>query len=168
MEKDKKLEGGLSPGDFESAFEEKRSGDDRRKDNKTRLKYLFFNGRRESFRRDEDREKAFFFDRYNHKFFLAITVILMLSILDALLTLIVIDRGATELNPVMAHFLEYGTLTFVIAKYILTCIGVLILLIFKNVFLTRIKIYTRSLFPCVIFVFMAVIAWELFLIYTSR
>lgn len=168
MEKENELKRGLSPGDFESTFKEKRSGADRRKDNKARLKYLFLYGRRENFRRDEDREKAFFFDRYNHKFFLAITVILMLSILDALLTLIVIDRGATELNPVMAHFLEYGALPFVIAKYILTSIGVLILLIFKNVFLSRLKIYTHSLFPCLIFVFIAVIAWELFLIYSAR
>ena len=168
MEKDNELKRDLSPGDFEATFKEKRSGVDRRKDNKSRLKYLFRNGRRESFRRDEDRQKTFFFDRYNHKFFLAITVILLLSILDALLTLIVIDRGATELNPVMAHFLEYGTLPFVIAKYILTSVGVLILLIFKNVFLTRIKIYTHSLFPCLILVFMAVIAWEIFLIYSSR
>jgi hypothetical protein len=81
--------------------------------------------------------------------------------------IIVIQRGAKELNPVMAFFLEHGTSTFIVAKYILTSVGVLILLIFKNVFLTRLKIYTHSLFPCVIFVFITVIAWELFLIYSA-
>ena len=165
MEKENDRKNALSSGPCESSSNEKRRGSDRRTDNKARLKYLLFNGRRERSRRDEDRGKAAIFDRYNQKLFLAITTILVLSILDAVLTLIVIQRGATELNPVMAYFLELGIPTFIVAKYLLTSIGVFILLIFKNVFLTKIKIYTHSLFPCVIFVFLAVIAWELFLIY---
>ena len=159
---------GLNSEPCESSYEEKRRGIERRTNNKSRLKYLLFNGRRERSRRTEDNGKAIIFDRYNQKLFLAITTILVLSILDAVLTLIVIQRGATELNPVMAYFLEHGTPTFIVAKYILTSIGVLILLIFKNVFLTKIRIYTHSLFPCVIFVFITVIAWELFLIFSSR
>jgi hypothetical protein len=158
---------GLSCGSCESPYPENRRGIDRRTNNRARFKYLLFNGRRERSRRDEDSGKAFIFDRYNQKFFLAITVILILSVLDAVLTLTVIQRGAKELNPVMAYFLEHGTSTFIVAKYILTSVGVLILLIFKNVFLHRLKIYTHSLFPCVIFVFITVIAWELFLIYSA-
>jgi hypothetical protein len=165
MEKENDRKNALSSGPCESSSNEKRRRSDRRTDNKARLKYLLFNGRRERSRRDEDRGKAAIFDRYNQKLFLAITTILVLSILDAVLTLIVIQRGATELNPVMAYFLEFGIPTFIVAKYLLTSIGVFILLIFKNVFLTKIKIYTHSLFACVIFVFMVVIAWELFLIY---
>ena len=165
MEKEYERQNGLSCGSCESPYTENRRGIDRRTNNKARLKYLLFNGRRECSRRDEDSGKVFIFDRYNQKFFVAITAILILSILDAVLTLVVIQRGARELNPVMAYFLEHGTPTFIVAKYVLTSIGVLILLIFKNVFLTKINIYTHSLFPCVIFVFMVVIAWELFLIY---
>ena len=167
MEEENERKNGLSSTSCGSPDKEERRRIDRRTNNKARLKYLLFNGRRERSRRDEDRGKAFIFDRYNQKFFVGVTVILVLSILDAALTLVVIQRGATELNPVMAYFLEHGTLTFIVAKYVLTSIGVLILLIFKNVFLTKIKIYTHSLFPCVIFVFMTVIAWELFLIYSA-
>lgn len=165
MEKENDSNDTLSSGLYVSSSYEKRRGADRRTNNRARLKYLLFDGRREQSRRNEDRSKAVIYDRYNPKLFLAITTILVLSILDAVLTLIVIQRGATELNPVMAYFLEFGTPTFIIAKYLLTSVGVFILLIFKNVFLTRIKIYTHSLFPCVIFVFMVVIAWELFLIF---
>ena len=168
MEKEYERQNGLNCGSCESPYTENRRGIDRRTNNKARLKYLLFNGRRERSRRDEDSGKAFIFDRYNQKLFLAITVILVLSILDAVLTLVVIQRGATELNPVMAYFLEHGTMIFIVAKYVLTSIGVLILLIFKNVFLTKIKIYTHSLFPCVILVFIAVIAWELFLIFWAQ
>ena len=101
----------VSPGSCDSPCKEKRRGIDRRTNNKARLKYLLFNGRRERFRRDEDKGKAFIFDRYNQKLFLAITAILILSITDAVLTLVIIQRGARELNPVMAYFLEHGTLT---------------------------------------------------------
>ena len=144
-----------------------RRGRDRRTNHRARLKYLLFNGRREGIRREDDRSRVFFFDRYNPKLFAAITAILMLSIFDALLTLILIDKGSTELNPVMAYFLQHGLLPFIVVKYLLTSIGVVILLIFKNVFLTKVKIYTHSLFPAVIIAFVAVIAWELFLIITA-
>ena len=154
------------PGSGQRPAAKNRRGQDRRTDQKARLKYLLFNGRRERIRREEDSRKVFFFDRYHPKFFAAITAILMLSIFDALFTLILIDHGSTELNPVMAYFLEHGLLPFIVVKYCLTSSGVVILLIFKNVFLTKVKIYTHSLFSAVIIVFSAVIAWELFLIFT--
>lgn len=90
----------------------------------------------------------------------------MLSVFDALLTLILIERGSSELNPVMAYFLEYGPLPFLIAKYLLTSFGIVILLIFKNVFINKINMVTQSLFSCVIFAFSSVIVWELFLLFT--
>ena len=99
--------------------------------------------------------------------FAAITAILMLSVFDALLTIILIDSGSSELNPVMAYFLKQGLLEFIAAKYFLTSMGVVVLLIFKNIFLSRAKIHTSSLFTAVIIAFSAVIAWELFLIFTA-
>jgi hypothetical protein len=54
-------------------------------------------------------------------------------------------------------------LTFMSVKYFLASYSVIILLIFNNVFLRKIKIYTRSLFSYTIGAFMLVVAWELFL-----
>jgi len=147
---------------------ERRCGKDRRGKTKAQFKYFLANGRRETVRRGEDKTRLFFFDRYNQKIFAAITTILMLSVFDALLTLVLIERGASELNPVMAYFLEHGPLPFLIAKYLLTSIGVVILLFFKNVFINKINMYTQSLFPCVIVAFSTVIVWELFLLFTVR
>ncbi|MDJ0816493.1 MAG: DUF5658 family protein [Desulfobacterales bacterium] len=146
------------------AAPENRRLKDRRINRKSSLKYLLFNGRRERIRREEDKGKVFFFDRYNPKLFAAITAILMLSITDALLTLILIANGSSELNPVMAYFLQHSLLHFIIAKYILTSTGVVVLLIFKNVFLNRMRIYAHSLFSAVIFAFAAVVVWEIYLI----
>jgi hypothetical protein len=155
-------------GSCERPQPERRAGKDRRCDRKARLKYFLIDGRRESARRREDKTSYFFFDRYNQGMFAAITAILMLSIFDALLTLLLIERGASELNPVMAYFLEYGPQSFIIAKYALTSFGVVILLIYKNVFINPIGLYTRSLFTCVIFTFSTVIVWELWLLFSTR
>ena len=141
-----------------------RSGMDRRQNRIPKLKYLMFSGRRERARRDEDKRKIHFFDRYNTRLFAAIMLILFLSIVDALLTLYLIDKGSSELNPVMAYFLKFGPLPFFVAKYMLTSIGVVILLICKNVFLTKANKYTRSVFAYVIFAFSTVVAWEIYLI----
>ena len=147
---------------------ERRDEKDRRCDHKARFKYFLVNGRRESARRTEDKTSYFFFDRYNQGMFAAITAILMLSIFDGFLTLLLIERGASELNPVMAYFLEYGPLSFIIAKYVLTSFGVFLLLIFKNVFINPISIYTHSLFTPLIITFATVIVWELWLLFATR
>jgi len=146
---------------------ERRCGMDRRQYSRANFRYFLINGRRETARRREDQNRVFFFDRYNQRIFAAITAILMLSIFDALLTLVLIERGSTELNPVMAYFLEYGPLPFIVSKYLLTSFGVVVLLIFKNVFINKINMYTHSLFSCVIFAFSTVIIWELFLLFTA-
>jgi hypothetical protein len=147
--------------------QERRRGTDRRNNKKAQFKYFLVNGRREQARREEDKGRAYFFDRYNQRIFAAITAILMLSIFDAFLTLVLIEKGSSELNPVMAYFLEHGPLPFIIAKYILTSFGVIALLFCKNVFLNPVNMYTRSLFSYVIFTFSAVILWQLFLLLTA-
>lgn len=167
MENTDKRQEAVTADSYEELYSDRRSGKDRRKNLQARFKYFLINGRREVARREEDRNRSYFFDRYNQRIFAAITAILMLSIFDALLTLILIERGSSELNPVMAYFIEHGALTFIIAKYILTSFGVVTLLIFKNVFIKRINMHTHSLFGCIIFVFSTVIVWELLLLISA-
>jgi hypothetical protein len=148
-----------------SSTVEKRSGKDRRTHQFPKIKYLLLSGRRARARRQEDRYRTFYFDRYSSRLFAAIVAILFLSVLDALLTLHLIESGSTELNPVMSYFLKYGPFVFMGAKYFLTCIGVIILLLFRNVFLKRSIKHTRHLFSYIIGAFSTVIMWELFLIF---
>jgi hypothetical protein len=142
---------------------DRRFGKDRRSHKMPEIKSFFIYGRRKGIRRQDDKYKNVYFDQYSSALFVAIIIILFLSIFDALLTLFLIDFGATEINPVMAYFLNFGPLTFMSVKYFLTCFSIIVLLIFNNVFLRKIKIYTRSLFSYAIGLFMIVIGWELFL-----
>jgi hypothetical protein len=148
-----------------SDYAEKRSGKDRRTHQFPKLKYLLFSGRRAKVRRKADSHSTFYFDRYSSNLFAAIVAILLLSVLDALLTLYLIDCGSTELNPIMSYFLKYGPFVFMGAKYFLTCIGVIILLLFRNVLRKRSITHSQNLFSYIIGAFTTVIAWELYLIF---
>jgi hypothetical protein len=145
------------------SYFDRRSGKDRRLHKIPEIKSLFIYKKRKKIRRQDDKNNIFYFDQYSSMLFGAIIFFLLLNIIDALLTLFLLGHGATEINPVMAYFLNFGPLTFMSVKYLLASYSVIILLIFNNVFLGRIKIYTRSLFSYAIGVFMLVVSWELFL-----
>ncbi len=54
-------------------------------------------------------------------------LLVVLSVLDALFTMICIQRGGSELNPFMRLALSYGPETFFTAKMILTVIPAIVL-----------------------------------------
>jgi len=144
---------------------DRRSGKDRRRIDRRGLRLFFKGGMRENIRRKEERNKIFFADRYSQYIFGAIVLILFLSVADALLTLFLIGHGATEINPVMAFYLNIGPYAFLTVKYLLTSLSVILLLICQNVFLRTIKIYTRSIFYLIIATFASVVIWECYLIF---
>jgi hypothetical protein len=115
---------------------ERRDAPDRRR-NPTRAisRYTFF-GRRQAFRREGESRNAYV-DRYSPAMMIALVMILGLCILDALFTLLYIQRGGTELNPVMALALESGVMTFLTIKIGLTIAGILFLCLHKNFRLVR-------------------------------
>jgi len=138
---------------------------DRRKRAGFNIRVLIY-GRREHIRRQEDRHRIFYVDRFSPALFAAIVSVLFLSVIDALLTLHLVDHGAAEINPVMAFYIDVGPYTFLTVKYLLTSFAVIILLMFRNVFLRTIRIYTHSLFFVIIAAFMGVITWQCYLIFS--
>ncbi|MCA9735887.1 MAG: hypothetical protein H6696_05020 [Deferribacteres bacterium] len=153
-----------------SAYSEKRKATNDRRDKPTPAisSYALNEGSRQTPRRKEDRWQNYFVDRYSRRIFAVVLLILAMSLVDALFTLQLLNNGASEINPVMAHFLEYGPLEFLVAKYILTCASVLLLLIYKNVYLLRTRVRAKYLFVPILFMFSLVIAWEIFLIVSSN
>jgi hypothetical protein len=144
---------------------ERRSNKDRRKTGAPTMRFLLRGGKRENIRRQADKNKLFWADRYSQHLFAAIVLILFLSVADALLTLLLLGHGAVEINPVMAYYLDIGPYAFLIVKYLLTCVALFLLLICQNIFLRTIRIYTRSLFYVIIAAFFSVIFWQCYLIY---
>lgn len=141
-----------------------RSGVDRRRKTIPSLRYLVAGGRRRGVRRVEDKQRIIILDRYSPHLLAAIVGILCLSLLDAFLTLSLIDHGATELNPVMAFFLEQGPLIFTSVKYLLTSISVVIFLLVNQTVLPRTRFRMHNLFTFTMAAFAIVVVWEIVLI----
>jgi hypothetical protein len=101
------------------------------------------------------------------KTFAAVLVIVMLSIADAFLTLDLVHRGASELNPIMAFYLDQGPLMFFTVKYLLTSAAVLMILNIKDRTFLGTRFRGRSLLVFFIVVLGFVVQWELFLLHLS-
>lgn len=142
---------------------ERRSGKDRRQIQRSLFRKLFFPGQRSRSRRTEDRLRVTCLDRYGTKVFVLILLILGLSLMDAVLTLILLNRGAVELNPVMAFYIEQGPRAFLLVKYGLTVLSVIVLLVVKDAVSQRYRNGYLAL-PAVAAVFGSVVVWQLYLL----
>jgi hypothetical protein len=144
---------------------ERRSGLDRRQKGTPIFSKHWLTGRRVSSRREDDKHSPYNTDRHSSKTLAVIVLILALSVLDAMFTLDLVNAGATELNPIMAYYLNHGPLVFFGVKYLLTSAAVLLILFYKDAYLFRTKMRAKTLFVVFAIPFMLVIHWELYLIF---
>jgi hypothetical protein len=144
---------------------ERRSGIDRREKTTPLFCKYWLKGKRSLPRRQEDRQFPQMVDRYNTKLLAVILFILSLSILDAFFTLVLLDKGAKEMNPFMAYYLDISPTVFFWIKYLLTCASVLLVLFIKDFYIFKTKLKARILFFLLPIPFVLVIPWQLGLIY---
>lgn len=109
-----------------------RNKSDRRKTNFKTFIYSTFKGKRASARREEEATKPFYTDLYEKKVGLLILLIACLSTLDSFLTLIILDSGGEEINPLMAYLLDFGNNVFLSGKYLITVFCLVFALIHIN------------------------------------
>ena len=150
--------------DQNTIFLSNRSGKDRRNRSGFNIRSFLFGGKRKTIRREEDKQRIFYLDHYSSWLFIIIVSILILCVVDAFLTLFLLNHGAYETNPVMAFFLKFGPLTFFISKYLLTTIPVICLLMFRNTVVRVIKLSARSVLYVIVVIHLAVVGWELHLL----
>ena len=89
---------------------------------------------------------------------------MILSLADALFTLQLIGHGATETNTVMAYLLEIGPWTFMVAKFFLSCLAIVIFLVFHNFYFPLFRIQVKTLITFFVAAFALVISWHLILL----
>ena len=102
--------------------------------------------------------------RHSCRMFAVIVGVILLSVADAVLTLFLVSCGAREMNPVMAYFLNHGPLAFFWAKYLLTCIPLIFLVMHKGVRLFGSGIKAKALILWIAVPFGLVVYWELYLV----
>ncbi len=123
-------------------------------------RYTFVGGRRQTIRRKRDKKKHLFVDLYSLRLFVIIVALLLLSCVDAYLTLELIKSNAViEINPFMAISIKNGILSFIFVKFFITALALTIVCLYKNIYIARIGL------PFAIVMYIAVVLYELFIMY---
>ena len=118
---------------------DKRTEVDRRRFSWKTVLFGYFRSRRHQARRGDDGDVLFLDWHHPWLFFLSVGT-MILSCLDAFMTLQLIDLGMFEANPMMAALLGYGTGAFAASKMLMTGTSILILVyLAKTRFLNRVR-----------------------------
>ena len=144
-------------------YRESRNGKDRRKRKIPPLKYLLFGGQRKRIRRKEDEGKLIILDTHGPWVFVLTVIILVLSIIDGLLTLNLVSRGAQEVNPLMSFLIHINPYIYFFVKCFLTIVAVIILILLRNYRSKIFRMRVANLLPLIAVFFVLVIFYQLHL-----
>ena len=122
-------------------------------------------GQRMACRRASEHWRPYFVDRFSSAMFIVIMMLIIASIVDAILTIQLIEAGAKEINPLMDHLLDNGILVFLLVKYVLTVAGLPLLLIFQNHYLFGTRIRVGYLIPMAVVMYLVLIGYQLVLMH---
>ena len=106
---------------------------DRRKKPTPGLSRFTVWGRRRTFRRKEDQRNGGYVDRYNSGLLFILTMIVGLNILDAWFTMIILENGGREINPIVHSVITLYGDRFWVWKFCIVSVP-LILLCLHNKF----------------------------------
>jgi len=100
---------------------------DRRKHPTHGLSRFALWGRRGSFRRKEERGRGGYVDRYGPGLLFLLVLILGLNVLDALLTMMILEEGGWEMNPVVRSVIQLYGDRFWVWKFLTVSVPVILL-----------------------------------------
>jgi hypothetical protein len=121
-----------------------RRGSDRRVAPTPRLsRWTFLGGRRQAPRRSAEKEGTFV-DRYSKRLWFLILWVALMNIGDSYFTLVHLQAGGVELNPVAAALLGTGRAGFVFVKSVLIALALCVLCLHKNFFLARLGLWIAA------------------------
>lgn len=137
--------------------EERRQTQDRRSCPTPPISRFTLRGRRRKARRADD-DQNYYVDRYEFRYLIIISGILIFCFLDAYLTLMLLSYGGAELNPIMLLLMRKDIFLALIVKYLLTAFCLIFFLMHKNF-----KIFGRFQINSLIYaIFSAYVALVLF------
>jgi len=137
---------------------ERRTIEDRRKQTTpSRSLYTFF-GRRQWLRRKSDQEKGGYLDRYSPALFFFVVLILALNILDSLFTMMILDLGGREFNPIVQSIMALHGDQFWIYKFLMVSGSLVLICLHRGFKLVRKIIIVISS------IYLIIVLYQVFLI----
>lgn len=106
-------------------------------------RFTIFGGRRRTHRRPSEREGSFV-DQYSLRLVGLLCWIALMNAADSFFTLLHIQAGGVELNPVAGALLALGRTGFVVTKGVAITIPLLVLCQHKNFALARVGLWIAS------------------------
>lgn len=125
-------------------------------------RHLGFRGRRHRVRRDGDHSRPYV-DRYERKLMYLVLAVVTLSCADAFITLRLLELGAVELNSLMAYLIERDVRTFIVYKFALTSLALVVLVVYSNFRLFG-RLQVVTLLWWALFIYILLILYELVLL----
>jgi hypothetical protein len=120
-------------------------------------------GRRRECRRAAERARPHFVDRFSTAVLVFVLMLVTASLVDAVFTIQLIEAGGEEVNPVMGHLLKRGLLDFFLGKYLLTVVGLPLMVVFKSHYLFGTRLRVGHLIPALIALYAALICYQIVL-----
>lgn len=142
-----------------------RIANDRRKAPTSVWAALWPNGRRLKNRRQEEHRLEYYVDIFPGSTLLLVILLLCLTLVDGVITLLLLQLGAEEINPVMELLLQRGPLSFLMGKYLMTAVGLPLLLIFKHHYLFRTRFRVGFLLPLFVGLYVVLIIYQISLLW---
>jgi Domain of unknown function (DUF5658) len=120
-------------------------------------RYILF-GQRKGLRRRIDQEKGGYVDRYSSGLFFILVLIIGLNVLDALLTMMILELGGRELNPVVQSVMDLCGEKFWVWKFAVVSLSMVLLCLHSR--------FKRVMAVCIGsgFIYLAVMLYQIFLI----
>jgi Domain of unknown function (DUF5658) len=115
-------------------------------------------GRRKKARRQEE-DSNYYVDRYEPRYLIIISLILVLCVLDAYFTFKIIGLGGKELNQFMLVFINTQPVAALVFKYLVTAVCIVFILIHKNFWVFG-RLRVSSLIHVFFCVYLALVAYE--------
>ena len=131
---------------------------DRRKQPTPGLSRYTLFGRRRRFRRKSDQERGGYTDCYNAGLFIILILIASLNVLDSFFTLIVLNDGGWEVNPIVRSVIESCGDGFWVWKFFIVSFSLILLGLHSNFG------HVRTAINALCFIYVAVVLYQIFLI----
>lgn len=137
---------------------ERRILKDRRKQPTPILSRYIFWGRRKEFRRKTDKGRGGYVDRFSPGILFFMTLIIGLNILDAIFTMIILDMGGHELNPIVSSVIFLYGDKFWVWKFAVVSTSLIILCLHSQFRMVKAIIFGIAL------IYLGIISYQLRLI----
>ena len=137
---------------------EKRKTKDRRKQPTPAWGLFAFLGRRYWFRRRSDQEQGGYVDRYSKPLFFLLVLILGLNVIDSLLTMMILDIGGKEFNPLVRSVMDLHGDKFWIWKFAMVSVSLVLLCLHRGF-----KLF-REIIIAISSIYLIIVLYQIYLI----